>query len=405
MKKKIAITGLKYEWNLGDEIIYETVEYLVNKYLREVHQTDIVITHSDIRSKIARNAYYKLSNKYLEFRDKVFEKIQYYEKEKITNSYYYQLKFFKKYAELSEYYEDKIGKVDVIIVSGGGLIKYKYEGLDYILENLIFYAQKKQIPVLINAVGIEGYEEKHIGCQLLKKYINQPCVKMITTRDNIALLQESWIENKEIDCGLVGDPALWAPECYGISKKESKTIGLGLIREEIFKVNGVDYDGEKFLDLWEQIVHEVEKRGYEWKLFLNGKERDMKFADALLERLGYEKEKVLLVPESGRELTSVISSFKAVIACRLHAAIVSYALDVPIVELVWNEKQLHFGKIINRKENFIEAGQFDAKKIVNQMECAIEIGYDGQIRNELKKETYDKLKLHLSDILNIKGNE
>ena len=142
-------------------------------------------------------------------------------------------------SELSEYYEDKIGKVDVIIVSGGGLIKYKYEGLDYILENLIYYAQKKQIPVLINAVGIEGYDEQHFGCQLLKKYINQSCVKMITTRDNIALLQGKWLENKEIDCELVGDPALWAHKVYGISKKESKIIGLGLIRGEIFKVKPV----------------------------------------------------------------------------------------------------------------------------------------------------------------------
>ena len=397
--KKIAITGLKYEWNLGDEIIYETVEYLIKKYLCETNQENAIIVHSDIRSKIERNAYYKLSDKYLRFRDKVLEKIQTYEKEKNINAYYYQLRFLKKYAVLSEYYEDKIGKVDVIIVSGGGLIKYKYEGLDYILENLIYYAQKKQIPVLINAVGIEGYDEQHFGCQLLKKYINQSCVKMITTRDNIALLQGKWLENKEIDCELVGDPALWVHEVYGISKKESKIIGLGLIRGEIFKVNGIDYDEEKFLDLWEDIVYEIKKRGYEWKLFLNGKERDMKFADALLSRLGCEKEKVLLVPESGKELTAVISEFKAVIACRLHAAIVSYALDVPVVELVWNEKQKHFGRIIERPNNFIEVEQFDAKKIINQLEYAMESGYDEKLRKKLKQDTYDKLKMHLTNIL------
>lgn len=397
--KKIAITGLKYEWNLGDEIIYETVEYLISKYLKETHQENTIIIHSDIRSKIERNAYYKLGDKCLLFRDKVLEKIQKNEKENNINTYYFRLKFLKKYAELSEYYEEQIGEVDVIVISGGGLIKYKYEGLDYILENLIYYAQKKQIPVLINAVGIEGYDEEHLGCQLLKKYINQPCVKMITTRDNIKLLQEKWIENKEIDSGLVGDPALWAPETYCISKRESNIIGLGLIREEIFKVNGIDYDGEAFLDLWEAIVHEVEKRGYQWKLFLNGKERDMKFADALLNRLGCEKEQFLLVPESGKELTDVISNFKAVIACRLHAAIVSYALNVPVVELVWNEKQKHFGKIIDRADSFIEVEQFGAEKIVNQLEVAMEKGYDEKIKEKLKRDTYKELKLHLDEIL------
>ena len=46
-------------------------------------------------------------------------------------------------------------------------------------------SQSKNIPVMLSAVGVEGYDVGFKECLRLKKALNLDCVKTITTRDDI----------------------------------------------------------------------------------------------------------------------------------------------------------------------------------------------------------------------------
>jgi polysaccharide pyruvyl transferase WcaK-like protein len=69
----------------------------------------------------------------------------------------------------------------------------------------------------------------------------------------------------------------------------------------------------------------------------------------------------------------------------LHANIISYALNVPSIGLVWNDKLTLFGEDIGYPERFFEYDKFNAKKIVDALVFAAEQGYEPQRWLEYKR--------------------
>ena len=83
----------------------------------------------------------------------------------------------------------------------------------------------------------------------------------------------------------------------------------------------------------------VEERGWDWVLFSNGMAADQKFGTMLLRALGCsDRTKILPTANNSVDFLEQIRSFKLVFGARLHACITSYALDVPVVGLIWSEK-------------------------------------------------------------------
>lgn len=75
-------------------------------------------------------------------------------------------------------------------------------------------------------------------------------------------------------------------------------------------------------------------------------------------------------PKSVDELVNIISSFDAAVVTRLHSSIIAYSFDIPTIGLVWNNKQLMFGKAIKHSERFIEES-FDEKSLQINQEGAL----------------------------------
>jgi polysaccharide pyruvyl transferase WcaK-like protein len=146
--------------------------------------------------------------------------------------------------------------------------------------------------------------------------------------------------------------------------------------------------------MYEGIIGELEKRGYKWKLFTNGFGDDYVFAEELLERLDLDRDTYLGPKITGnKELVEQIAGFKAVIAARLHANIISTSLRVPTVALVWNEKINYFADIIGCRERYLSAEQLsDTKLIVDRMETAIAEGYDEERIRAMKEETVETIR-------------
>jgi len=351
---KILMIGLKNGENLGDVIINDCTVYLVRNILEELDYTDYEIISIDMM-----DGDYSL-----------------------------------------------IENMDLVIFTGGGIIKYKYQKFYRYIDEITNLAQQKGVPVIFNAVGVEGFDENNDNCMRLRHAINRACVKQITTRDDIDLLREKYIYNN-ICTQKVADSAVWTPEVYGIKKNDNNIIGLGVIREGIFKSNGIDLGLSELLELWSSIIQELELQGEKWQIFTTGWPSDMKFAINLMKYIGREAEietKVVKRPIKAQELVSTISNYKCIIAGRLHANIISYSLNIPSIGIVWNDKCTFWGNNIGFPARFFKHDNFDGKLIVNECLNAIKVGYHAEHRNSYRMTVYNSLKQYLKRFLNISTN-
>lgn len=383
--KKIVLAGLISDNNLGDKVIAECTQYLYENAIE--NNKDVVYDWIDIAglTNIENSKPYLI---------RIIKARLYNLNLKIG---YPGIQFIIK--KFENYFKPLIKNHDLVVVVGGGLIKFKYQYFWAELSGLIRAADKLNIPLVLNAVGIEGYDEFDLKCQVLKKSLNSKCVQSITTRDDINSLQLNYLfpENKSV-AKLVADSAVHAAEVYNINAEKSDLIGVGLIRGNIFKDNGLPLSKEKLVEFYSDLLSELEKRNLKYQLFTNGLESDLELVRDIFNYLGQEFDsKKILIPRSAKDLVSIICGFNSIIAARLHACIISYSLQIPCIGLVWNDKISMFGSIIGKPERFINVYELNAKKAVDQLLGAMQEGYDLDSVEKYKQTT----KTSIRDILKI----
>lgn len=368
-KKRISFVGLYNDTNLGDPVIAHCTEWLFTNGIDvEISRVFLDGPQDTLNSAFLYKVECKLRN--------------------IFQLDYPKTKYIHKiYQRGIDYFRKQIRGNDLVVMVGGGLIKYKYQVLGVEAAALCVACEKEEINLIINAVGIEGYDDGNIICRIIKQAFRSKTLKYISTRDDITLLKQNYLDKNEIvKCERVADPAVWASEAYGITKDPySVVIGLGIARSNLFLDNEHEVGEEQIIDLYEEIATILIDRGYTISLFTNGLSYDNNTAKQVQERLALKGMRIeLRIPTNDKKLVETISCFKAVIATRLHSCIISYSLGIPAIGLVWNEKLSFFGDCIGTPENFIEPEHFDAIHIVNSMEKAIAKGYDFQRKLEFK---------------------
>lgn len=274
----------------------------------------------------------------------------------------------ERYDIQSEDYE-LLKTADLIIFAGGGLIKYQQEQFHVHVPQILEYANACGIPVYFNCVGVEGYDASDERCLRLARSLNADCVKGITVRDDLATLRKNYITNKQIFTAGAVDPAVFTPQVYGVSRHmQSDTIGLGIVRYRIFEDYGITGITREFQrNMWQGIAAALEARGYRWQFFVNGLRSDYDFALEILESMGRASEAERLLaprPLKSVQLAETIASYAGIIACRMHANIIAYALGIVSVGLVWNDKMVFWGERIGCPERFLTSSQFEPKRIV-----------------------------------------
>lgn len=277
----------------------------------------------------------------------------------------------QRYDIKSEDYE-RIKAADLIIFAGGGLVKYKQEKFHVYVPQILECAQAHDIPVFFNSVGVEGYDPFDERCRRLAQALNFPCVKGISVRDDLNTLVHEYINTGHAAVSSAVDCAVFTPQVYGIQRDtKSDVIGLGIVRYRIFEDYGIpQVTREVQLKMWKGIALELEARGYRWQLFVNGLRSDYDFALEVLEYMGRREQAGRLLaerPVTGRELVETTASYAGVIACRMHANIIAYALGIPSIGLVWNDKMVFWGERIGYPQRFLQYGQFDPALIVQSM--------------------------------------
>ncbi len=363
--KKIYFAGLLYDTNLGDITILKSTEALYKAALRD---------YDNISYEHLNLAFKKLG-----FISRVLRKVK--------RSYFRMVNLDTNKLEiniLKSYYREQLDSPNLIVIVGGGVIKYKYQSFHLFLTALIELADEMSIPIVINAAGIEGYDEKDPRCQMLKKALNKDIVKSITTRDDVETLSLNYIDkDSKKHIGKVADPAVYCDEVYKQTKKPSNIYGIGLVRGGIFLDNDRNLSQEKIIKFYADLILEMESRELEYRLFTNGLPADSELIKHIEVKLKLRQLQVI-EPKDDNELVEVIASFTTVIAARLHANIISYALNVPSIGLVWNDKLTLFGQDIGYPERFFEYDQLNASKIVDAAVLANEQGYEQEHWNEYK---------------------
>ncbi len=364
--KKIILAGLISDKNLGDKIISDCSKHLFveeTKAYKNIHYEWLDLIYENEISWLLRK--FKSGIKRFKHKFGIYN-----DNKRIQN--------------ITEHYSKIIQQSSLIILVGGGLIKYQYQNLWIYIHSLISVAAKYNIPVVFSSVGVEGYSETDKRCIILKKAINNPIVKIITTRDDFNTLDNLYLKNNDkISRFFIPDSAIICSQVYQINKNsKSDIIGIGIIRGKIFKDNNLDFSEVDVIDLYSNIIRELENRKYKYQLFTNGLPVDSELGQKIFNNINKPfTSNCILVPKNPKELVQIIASFKGVIAARLHACIVSYSLEIPVVGIVWNEKLSMFGNNIGYPSRFITNDNLGAKQLLDQLEVAIAEGYNMNKKN------------------------
>ena len=262
------------------------------------------------------------------------------------------------------------------VIFAGGIVKSTNEKFWQNIVEVLDMAEACGVPVFMSGIGAEPIQEDEKGANL-KRTLNLPCLKLITCRDDIACLQHDYLtEQSSAEVREVFDTALWCPQTYRqVLKhtkypKNSKCIGIGIIRHKIF----ADYGNEQITKemqtrYWCDVIENIEKRGYEWKLFTNGDTNDEAYAEELLALLGRGSK--YPAPRNANALMQYINSFGGVIGGRMHSNIIAYALGIPSVGFIWNKKLRFWGEKIGHPERFMEPEEMDGAKAVELLSDAL----------------------------------
>lgn len=399
--KRIILCGEFYSSNFGDGIIVDS-----SKYILEQISEDYIIDIMDFSSR--KN--FAEGQKKLEYKD--------------SDSYRTMIKlalrlrgistclnivkwFFKKRKVYQNYYSEKLKDADMIIFSGGHILMNNSLEYPLRLSMINKIAENKNISIVFNSCGSEKTKSV-LGKRILKNVLVSKNVKVISVRDNvenIEYLAGTGIKDVK-DVYVSDDPATIIASAYNIEKKESNTIGIGVISNlayvNAYSRNKNDYliSEEYMLSRWIEIIKEIINKGYKCKIFSNGGYHDNSMSYKLQAMLDDNIE--VCIPKNAYELVNEISNYKGVIAHRLHANILAYSLKIPSVGLVWDDKLVEFGNRTARKKFFINLKEHEVNSVVSLLEEAMSEGIDEEIHTTIIRDVmYDfKRKIEKASFVN-----
>lgn len=368
----VCFVGLYEECNYGDPIIAHCTEWLYKKYksFGSIQRLSL-----DYSQKHCHPSFFH------HIRNKAFRFV------KPNSCINYGL-----YYDSISYFQKNLKNVNLIVAVGGGLIKFKAQHLHEHLSALIEVAQEKGIDIVLNAVGVEGYDKDDERCQFLRKRLNYSCIKHISVRDDINTLINYYLDkNHTSTISKVSDPAVWAAEAYNIKREENTgTIGIGIARGNLFKDYNLNFSEEQVLGLYLDIIVQLHSIKKKIILFTNGLASDNKQLFKVLNLLQMKGLNIdYAIPSSPQSLVEIISSFDAIIATRLHSCIVAYSLNIPAIGLVWNDKLSFWGNNIGVPDNYITIENFTSPYIIDKLEKAV-LRYYNQVKRTYFRNTIIK---------------
>ncbi|MBQ6164580.1 MAG: polysaccharide pyruvyl transferase family protein [Clostridia bacterium] len=354
--RNVVLLGLQDSTNLGDTLVFACTERIIAQILKKHGRRDIGSVSVDMYGEECYGALDALAAK----KDEMpADEMRQARKEKVVSCA----------AERARAFITQ--NTAAVIFFGGGIVKPGHSlKLGYCMEPYLRRADELGVPVMISAAGVDGYDAEDDECRVFAEILNLPCVKTVTVRDDIELLQRAYVTSPEIRVKKVPCPTMLSKELFPMPpRRETGVIGLGVIKPKKMTELHPDFTENRQIALWTEIISEVEKRGYRWRLFTNGLASDFRFIPEILTAAGrtVSNDTVLPNPRNVHRLLQYCSAFDGIVASRFHAAVPAYSFGVPFVELVWNIKQTHFAKDMHLEDSFFDPETASPAQIVGKL--------------------------------------
>jgi len=259
-----------------------------------------------------------------------------------------------------------IKNCDCVFFAGGGLFGLSYLGFFEYVDKVTELADEYDIPVVFSSLGINNMDAISENEVALMEILERRCIKAISVRENVEFFRE-YSRGCDYEIRVVCDPAVWAKHVYNIKDESiSETIGINVVRGGLFKDNKKEWTLADELEYLYKLKCLLDNSGLKYQFFTNGSFLD----DNALRYFA----KVRSIPENQvtyshttRQVVETISTFKSVIALRMHSSIVAYSFGIPSVALSWNPKIPHFYRNINHPERALEFADWDSVTVYNEL--------------------------------------
>jgi len=419
---KIAICGLVKSSNLGEQFIAKSLSWIIRDELQKAGYTeeisfvevDILGTNDDVHNypniiksrlhNLYSYTFWGIPADVIHYKLKELARVN---RSQARNNRVYKVRHYLwKHSRnlgkrIQRYLAYKFQDVDFIAIDGAGLLEYSYNAYQEPLALICDFADKKRIPVIFNAIGRAGeFDKNDFRCQILMSAFQYDSVKYVSARDSQESVQECVGERFNVK--LLADAAFCVDDAFGInSMPRNKVIGIGLIRGDASLSYSKGFEEEDWINLFANIAIGLKKEGYEYEFFTNGMGSDYALGLKVLKKLGITSEKLVERPKRAEELLKTISSYEAIITCRMHSSIAAFAMGIPSVILSWNNKVDKYMDIIGYPERAISQSDFEANVIIDRLKNAINEGIDEEKRIKMKKLAHESVRDYVPLLLRL----
>lgn len=340
---KILLIGEVYSTNLGDPVLCETVEGVI----RDAYP-DAEITRFDLSGKIDRDSYYAPKEHLAKYR--WFARLSYRLPFlcKISTELYIYNRAPDLYMRIVSMLERLLNhnKFDLAIFAGGSIFMDYFAGS---IRSIVKMLSKAQVRVMFHACGMSTLSNE--SQRLIGQALKHKNVKWISLRDSYQRF-----------CGLFKTKAIVTETCdtallcssfFCPSSVKKATYGIGVI------------NNPKYYSFQKQLIQRLMSTAISWKLFTNGSQSDIEFAQRIKSELGLSADRICDHPASSESLVKTVTQFDNIISFRMHSQIIAASYGIPCFGFVWDDKIKEFYQKIGYPNNcIVPEDDIDMKLII-----------------------------------------
>ena len=260
---------------------------------------------------------------------------------------------------------DLIRESDAGYFAGGGLFGLSYLNFFDYLDEITRAADEWGIPVIFSSVGINNMDATPDTEQRLVEILQRKCIVAASVRENLDLFK-CYAKDVSYDLELVADPATWTQFVYAKeieNIKKSGKVGINVVRGGLFRDNNKEWALSHELAYLNNLREKLDRESIPYRFFTNGSFLDSNALKYYAKENSIPEEQVVL-PDCTREFVEAVAEFDFVVAIRMHSSIVSYALQVPSINLVWNDKIPFFYQNIGMPDRAIAIEDWNVDHII-----------------------------------------
>ncbi len=380
---KVVVFGETYSSNLGDGVIADCMKYAIK---HKFPNAEVSLVDMSLRKHIS------ISHE------------KHARKPNIFFSYLTIIKSVVAWLTIKrwkaiEKWEGLIKRSDLVIVGGGQLFRNYRLNFPLKIFALAGVLKKLNSPVICVSCGV-AKNWSFFGKYLFTRFFYLPSLKSTSVRDKESLdFLNAHLGSTNLDVVITIDPAIFSKEAYKIKDNTQKTmVGLNIMDPQSLrssKLGVKEFNSDAQIEMWLGVLRRCQQEQIDVCLFTNGSTEDNQFLNVIYKKAKEDNldVKEIYKPTSPKELVEIISQMQTVVSYRLHANIISFALGIPTVGLIWDNKVRSLAAQTEREKFFLEASEHNVDRIYCLLsEC---LNFD----NTESLRLLDKMKTQMEDSL------